>query len=370
MDDSTVANAPAPAAVCPACSAPIPAPAARCSQCGEWLSDPEKLIEPRPGDVYGDRYRLESLLGVGGMARVWRAFDLRGEREVALKLLGAEGIGEHTAEQRFLAEGRTAKDIRHPNVVDVFDFGLFPNGMPYIAMELLEGKLLSELIRQVGALSAERVLALMMQVAGAVGETHRRGWVHRDLKPDNIFVVPPTGDGRSERTVLLDFGIAIHPETREAVESRDGLGTVEYAAPEQATGEPLGTRADVYSLGVVMYQLLTGSLPGNRGPSETTGTVRRTTRAMPAPGGGASPPALRKALEKIVVQALSPDSKQRHVDARHLLRDLERAAVHLPPEVAPGWAWRRTLRNWWWLPVLIGVVAGITAVVWVVTRAG
>jgi serine/threonine protein kinase len=295
---------------------------------------------------------------------VWRALDLGNGQDVALKLLGVEGVGDHAAEQRFLAEGKTAHELEHPNVVKVYEYGLFPTGVPFIAMELLEGKLLTELIRQVGALSAERVLKLMMQVASAVGETHRRGWVHRDLKPDNIFVVPPTPDGREERAVLLDFGIAIHAEGREAVESKDGLGTTAYAAPEQSTGDPLGARADVYSLGVVMYQLLTGALPGNRAEPGTA-TVHRTTRIARPSGNAATSPVLRQALEKIVIQALSPDSKQRHVDARHLLRDLERASVHLPRQRLKGPAWGHVLRTWWWLPALIALVAGIAIALWV-----
>ncbi len=363
---NTAADPPStsPAGTCPSCHAAVAAPASRCSACGEWLTDPEQLIEPRADQVLGERYRLLALIGVGGMARVWRALDLAGDREVALKILGVELVGDRAAEQRFLNEGKTARELRHPNVVEVFDYGLFPNGMPFIAMELLDGKLLSELIRQVGALSAERVVRLMLQVAGAVGEAHRRGLVHRDLKPENIFIVAPQDESR-ERAVLLDFGIAIHAETREAVESKDGLGTVEYAAPEQASGEPLGTRADVYSLGVVMYQLLTGSLPGKGGDGgATTGTVRRTTRVMPPDGGGRSSPALRDALQKVVVQALSPDPRQRHVDARHLLRDLERVAVHLPRESRAALSWNTVVATWWWLPVLLLVVAVITSFLW------
>ncbi|MBK7973268.1 MAG: serine/threonine protein kinase [Deltaproteobacteria bacterium] len=352
----------APAVTCPSCNAKVAAPASRCSACGEWLTDPEKLIEPRAGEVLGGRYRLESLIGVGGMARVWRALDLTHDREVALKLLQPELVGDRVAEQRFLNEGKTAREIRHPNAVDVFDHGLFPNGMPYIAMELLEGKLLSELVRQVGALSAERVVRLMLQVAGAVGEAHRRGLVHRDLKPDNIIIVGASDDAH-ERAVLLDFGIAIHAEGLEAGESKDGLGTPAYAAPEQATGEPLGTRADVYSLGVVMYQLLTGELPGSRGGADAT-SPRRTTRVMPPDGGGRSSPVLRGALQKVVVQALSPDPRQRHGDARVLLRDLERVAVHLPRERDASFSLERLVRNWWWLPALLILVAALAALIW------
>ncbi len=367
---NTVAEPPASAPVvnCPSCQAAVAAPASRCSACGEWLTDPEKLIEPRADDVLGDRYRLLALVGVGGMARVWRALDLANDREVALKILGVELVGDQVAERRFLNEGKTACEIRHPSVVEVFDYGLFPNGMPFIAMELLDGKLLSELIRQVGALSAERVVRLMLQVASAVGEAHRRGLVHRDLKPENIFVVAPQDESR-ERAVLLDFGIAIHAETREAVESKDGLGTVEYAAPEQSSGEPLSTRADVYSLGVVMYQLLTGALPGQDATSPSaTATVRRTTRIMPPDGGGRSSPVLRGALQKVVVQALSADPRQRQVDARHLLRDLERVALHLPRESRAGLTWSTVIATWWWLPVVLAVVAIITSLLWFSAR--
>jgi serine/threonine protein kinase len=171
-------------------------------------------------------------------------------------------------------------------------------------------------------------------------------------------------DDAHERAVLLDFGIAIHAERLEAVESKDGLGTPGYSAPEQSTGEPLGTRADVYSLGVVMYQLLTGELPNQRGGGTDAVGPRRTTRIMPPDGGGRSSPALRGALQKVVVQALSPDPKQRHGDARHLQRDLERVAVHLPRVRDKRPTWQRVVAVWWWLPALLVVVAVIAALLW------
>lgn len=214
----------------------------------------------RPGVVLGNQFRLESRLGAGGMGVVWRAYQFRLDREVAIKTLQS-GFGlDDKSRTRFQREALSASALHHPNAIKIFDFGE-DEGVVYIAMELLRGMSLGELVRTMGPLPVSRVLAILTQVSSVLVSAHEARLLHRDIKLDNIFIEPKIGGG--DRAVVLDFGLA-YLEQRDYVSrlTREGsiVGTPIYLAPEAAVGE-LSEAADLYALGIVAYECLTGHPP-------------------------------------------------------------------------------------------------------------
>ena len=200
-------------------------------------------------------YRLEALLGRGGMSVVYRAHDLALERKVALKLLAPELTGDEGFRSRFLRESRVAASLDHPNVIPIYEAGE-ADGLLCIAMRYVEGTDLKILLRREGALGPERALSYCAQVAAALDAAHGRGLVHRDVKPSNVLI---THDGHC---YLADFGLT-HDAADRSDLTRSGqfIGSVDYAAPEQIEGKPVDGSVDVYSLGCVLYECLTGSVP-------------------------------------------------------------------------------------------------------------
>jgi serine/threonine-protein kinase len=205
----------------------------------------------------GDRYRLDSVLGRGGVATVWRGWDLRLERAVAVKVLDRTGLGgDPSAATRFDREARTLARLAHPNIVTVYDFGA-QDGVAYLVMELVEGRSLAALLAE-GALPVAQAAAIAAQVCDALGAAHRAGIIHRDVKPANILI--PAGGG----VKVCDFGIARlqHAAGQATLTAVDtAIGTSDYMAPEQAAGDPVDARTDLYALGCVLYAMLTGSPP-------------------------------------------------------------------------------------------------------------
>ena len=207
-----------------------------------------------PGDLVEGRYRLGDVLGEGGMGVVYRAFDERLERAVAVKVLATTQADAPEARARFLREARRTAQLRHPNLVEVFDVGETEAGEPFFVMELMTGELLSAFAKTHGALHPTTFTRIAQQICEGVAVAHAAGVVHRDLKPANVMIVDGT------RIKVLDFGI--YKDNAQAVAlTAEGsfVGTVGYAAPEQIRGEPLDARADVYSLGVIFYELLAGA---------------------------------------------------------------------------------------------------------------
>jgi eukaryotic-like serine/threonine-protein kinase len=202
----------------------------------------------------GGRYRIEDVLGRGGMAAVYRARDAELERPVAVKVLA-----EHLADQpgfhdRFLREARLAAQLSHPNIVQVFDVGE-EDGAPFIVMECVEGSTLADELKGRGRLDPDEVVDLALQICGGLEQAHAAGLVHRDIKPHNLLLRP---DGTVK---IADFGIARAAETTRLTQMGSVLGTAAYLSPEQALGEEVTAAADLYSLGCVLYELLTGRTP-------------------------------------------------------------------------------------------------------------
>src|ERR1051325_3020567 len=215
--------------------------------------------DPLIGVIVAEKYRLEAKLGEGGMGAVYRATRLMIGDEVAVKILHSEQH-DPKASERFRREAQAAARLKHPNAVNIYDFGVTDDGLQYLVMEFLEGESLRKIIKQQGPLPCSTAAEILSQVCAGLDEAHRHHIIHRDIKPDNIIInVTVTGI----RVKVLDFGIAkIYDHTASSLtQTGNVLGTPHYMSPEQCIGEELDSRADVYSLGVVLYEMLTGRVP-------------------------------------------------------------------------------------------------------------
>ncbi|MDQ2966010.1 MAG: protein kinase, partial [Chloroflexota bacterium] len=206
------------------------------------------------GSVLGGRYRLIELLGQGGMATIFRARDNQLERDVAAKVLRPEYGRDPDFGARFRQEAQAAASLNHPNVVAVYDYGQDAAG-PFIVMELIDGEDLSTVIRRVGALPPRQAARLTADIARALAAAHARGIVHRDVKPGNVML------NRNGRVYVTDFGIARALAEAQMTLPGTTLGSVHYFSPEQARGEQATVSSDIFSLGIVLYEMLTGQRP-------------------------------------------------------------------------------------------------------------
>jgi eukaryotic-like serine/threonine-protein kinase len=255
------------------------------------------------GMLLNNRYQLLERLGSGGMSDVFRARDLMLERSVAIKVLHEDYSNDNAFQQRFRQEARAAANLSHPNIVTVHDFG-FDHGQLFIVMEHIPGKDLKTLLRQRGRFSVEEAIPLMVQACAGIGYAHRAGLVHCDIKPHNMIVTPDA------RLKVTDFGIARALSTILPDERADVVwGSPQYFSPEQATGEAPSPASDVYSLGIVLYEVLTGALP--------------FLEAAPLPPSEYVPE-IPSALEQIVLKVLSKEPSARYRTADQLGRVLLR----------------------------------------------
>ena len=250
------------AQLCPECSHHFSGDARFCPFDGSQLQpapdwDPGK--NPLIGSVLDGRYEIQSVLGEGGMGTVYRARHRALERIFAVKVLRRDLSRDAELGQRFIQEAKAAAAVSHPNVVQITDFGELETGEPYFVMELLEGQPLSKIVGVGGPLPAGLAVRVIRAVAEALGAAHAAGVVHRDLKPDNIHVAK-TASGE-EVVKVLDFGLAKVAGASKLTRKGMVFGTPHYMSPEQASGNPVDQRSDIYALGVVMYELFTGKVP-------------------------------------------------------------------------------------------------------------
>ena len=298
--------------------------------------------------VAGGRYRLERPLGHGGMASVYLGHDSELDRPVAVKLLAENAVGEAALRQRFVREARVAARLSHPNVVSVFDAGE-DEGRPYIVMEHVEGETLSELVARRGRLPPEEARELALQAARGLAHAHAARLVHRDIKPQNLLL---RGDGTLK---IADFGIARAAEGTALTQAGTVLGTAAYIAPEQALGEPATPASDVYSLGAVLYELLTA-----RPPLEVRSLEDLAKETTIAPVRELAPEVPRD-LEDVVMRCLARNPAYRPADLERELAPGEPPTHALP---APPKAQRRRL----WLG--LAAAAAVAAILLAVTLTG
>jgi len=260
--------------------------------------------------LFADRYQLDRSLGTGGMSTVRLAFDTRLERHVAVKVLAEHLAHDSGFVARFRREALAAARLVHPNIVQVYDFGLDQaTGRQYIVMEHVDGLSGAELLREHGALAPDEAVEIAAQACRGLHYAHRNGVIHRDVKPGNLL------RDHERQVKLADFGIAKAAEQSDITKVGSVLGTAAYLSPEQTRGEPAGPGSDLYALGVVAYQLLTGRLPyeGNSLPE----LARQQEAGMPVPPDRVSP-AVPPALSTAVLRALAPTPQERYASAAEM----------------------------------------------------
>ena len=248
------------------------------------------------------RYTVEKPLGRGGMATVELAEDTELRRKVAIKRLSASLAGDEVLQERFFREARLAAALSHPNLVSVYDVG-DEDGLPYIVMEYVEGETLAELMRREGPIDADRAVDLLVQVCAGLEHAHAAGLVHRDIKPQNLLV------RRDGVVKIADFGIARTLQATQLTQVGTVLGTAAYLAPEQAAGEPVTAAADIYSLGAVAYELLSGRTPYTFESLADLAVQQR----QPPPPMGAVPPEVERAVLRAL--AFKPANRPRSAGA-------------------------------------------------------
>ena len=272
------------------------------------------------GTQLGGRYRLDAQIGAGGMSTVYRAFDTVLERQVAVKLMHRDIAHNPDQLERFRREARAVAQLNHPHIVQVIDAGeesddAHPGfSTPYIVFEYVEGQTLKERIRHFGRLDIPEAVAYAIEIARALGAAHERGIVHRDVKPQNILV---DDEGSAKVT---DFGIARTLEQEGLTADGRVLGTTDYVSPEQALGHAVTGQSDLYSLGVVLYEMLTGDVPFN-GENQVAVAMKHVREELPDVQWRR--PEVSSALAAVLDRATAKDLSQRYQTDRELIADLE-----------------------------------------------
>jgi serine/threonine protein kinase len=329
---------------CSKCGTSIAEGARFCPSCGAVLSSGNPTVLPNDvrtilsansrapeankpdslvGHTIGGKYRIDTKLGAGGMGTVFRATRLLIGDSVAVKLLHPEQVADTQAVERFRREAQAAARLKHQNAVTIYDFGVSDDGLVYLVMELVEGRSLRDIIKQQGPLTPTAAAEIFNQACAALDEAHRHNIIHRDVKPDNIMVTT-TPNGLSVK--VLDFGIAklrdLATTASSLTQTGSVVGTPHYMSPEQCLGEELDHRSDIYSLGVVLYEALTGILPFNS-PTPAAIVVQQVTQ---------TPPPLRSinmsispSVEAVVLRALEKPRNARPQTAGGLAQELSAA---------------------------------------------
>ncbi len=288
--------------------------------------------------VLNNRFKVESKIGEGGFGAVYRGIQLATGRKVALKLLHPEMTKDENLVARFRREGMVLCNLRDAHTITTYDFDQTPDGTLYIAMELLEGKSLHQLFHDQAPLEWKRMFKILTEMCSSLAEAHAQGIVHRDLKPENVYL--ETRPGNPEFVKILDFGIAkvmrgdtIDPQSPQLTATGQTLGTLEYMSPEQLMGKPLDGRSDVYALGVVSYEMITGRLPfpEAKGPA---GLITAQLKQTPIPPSQANPKvSLPAQADRVILKCLEKDKNNRFPDVSALAAALSEVLATASSEV-------------------------------------
>jgi len=283
-----------------------------------------QLPDPLVGRTISGRYVISTKIGGGGFGIVYRATHEVVGREVAIKFLIPELAVDATNRSRFLREAKAANRIDHEHIIDITDYGETDDGLVYLVMELLEGRSLAQEIAA-GPLGVRRAVDITIQCASALARAHELDVVHRDIKPDNVFLVD--GTSRRDFAKVLDFGLAQMKGELRLTATGAVFGTPEYMAPEQGRGAPLTGLADLYGIGCVLFEMVSGRLPFTGSTPDLILKHMREAPPMLSRVADGVPPL----LEQVVNKLLEKDPKRRHRDAHHLLEDLRKIESMLPP---------------------------------------
>jgi serine/threonine-protein kinase len=280
--------------------------------------------------MLGGRYRIEGRLGAGGMAEVFRGFDTVLNRQVAIKILAPQYARDASFVDRFRREAQAAARLNHPNVVAVYDSGS-DDGTHFIVMEFVEGRTLADFLAKGGKLAPAKATEIAERIADALQAAHTQGVIHRDVKSANVMVT------REGTVKVMDFGIARMAEGDNVTQTAAVLGTASYLSPEQAQGRPVDARSDIYSLGVVLYEMLTGGVPFV-GDTAVAVAYKHVQENPPLPS--TKNPEVTPALDAVVMRAMAKNPANRYPTAEEFRQDLERVrrgeAVQATPLLPPG----------------------------------
>ena len=310
----------------PAAAAARPAPAAAPSSPPASIRGPQQPLENLIGRTLNHRYLVEDKIGEGGFGAVFRGKQIATGREVALKILHPHNVNDETIVARFRREAEACSKLRDPHTVTTYDFDETPDGILYLAMELLRGKALHHLQKSDGPLGSARVLRILDQVAASLSEAHANGIVHRDMKPENVFIESRGGE---DHVKVLDFGIAkVMSDDRQVpalTAVGQTLGTLEFMSPEQLRGQKLDGRSDIYALGMMAYEMLTGKLPFQSAKTPIDIINFHMKTEAPAPSKLGEHIAIPAAVDAIIVKMVQKDREHRFANANALRDEIARA---------------------------------------------
>jgi Tol biopolymer transport system component/predicted Ser/Thr protein kinase len=317
--------------ICPHCHLENASDSLFCRQCGTRFDRPPdgpsstRTLEVAAGDlslgaVFAGRYEIIEELGIGGMGRVYRARDVKLDEEIALKLIKPEIAAEPTTVERFRTEIKIARRITHKNVCRVYDLHEEARRL-FLSMEYVPGEDLKSLVRRKGRLSVEEAVSIVKQVCEGLAEAHKLGVVHRDLKPQNIMI------DEGGRAKVMDFGIARFVEAPGLTVTGIMIGTPDYMSPEQAEGRDADQRADLYAVGVILFEMVTGDIPFH-GDTAFSVALKRRSEAPPDPGR--LNPAIPEGLRRLILACMEKDREKRYQTSEELLSDIRKIEAGLP----------------------------------------
>jgi serine/threonine-protein kinase len=299
----------------------------------ESVPPPAAPVDPYVGTTFDGRYKIESVLGEGGMGIVYLARHKVIDKKVAIKVLRADMAREKEITDRFLQEAKAASSIGNPHIIDISDFGHLPDGSTYFVMEWLDGKPLSKALEETKPLPVARLANVARQIAEALASAHQRSIVHRDLKPDNIFLIKRGSE--PDFVKILDFGIAkVSSGTSKLTRAGSVFGTPHYMSPEQAAGSTVDSRTDIYALGVILYEMASGRVPFDA--DNFMGILTQHMYKAPVPIRALVPAHdVPPGLEAIILKALSKKPEQRYQTMEELSQDLDKLVRGAIPDAVP-----------------------------------